>query len=159
MEESKIVLSLLLPADKNTAKAVHPAMGAFDDPAAGAFVRILCEITRFLIAGANMSGKTKLSQERTHLIVVVALVQTHALWLISRWFRSGNDDAIQSGLHQFHIMAVGTFNCQAQRHTLTVSQQRPFRSLLRAIRWIVSGFFPHPVALWSSPRPYSTMST
>lgn len=123
MEESEIVLSLLLPTDKNTAKAVHPAMGAFDDPAACPLVGIACQVARFFITGANMSGKSEFGQDRPYLIVIVTPIQTQTLWLVRGGFRSGDNNTVQRSLHQFHIMAVGSFNHQAQRYALTVGQQ------------------------------------
>jgi hypothetical protein len=83
---------------------------------------------------------------------VVSFVETKMLSLASRWFGSPNGLAVEGALQKANVMRVGTTHLDAQGDTASVSKHRPFGAQFAAIGRVSAGFFPRPVAIWSSPR-------
>ena len=55
-----------------------------------------------------MGGKTEVVKDVAHLVVVVALVQTHTLRFRLGRFGSVYDDPHKGRARQFHIMSIGS---------------------------------------------------
>jgi hypothetical protein len=51
-------------------------------------------------------------------------------------------------------MRVGAADLYAQRYAVPIGQERSFDAEFATIGRVFPGFFPRPVATWSSPRPY-----
>jgi hypothetical protein len=103
-----------------------------------------------------MGRKAKLLQCRPHLVIVVAFIQAHPLRLLFCRRGSLHHYALHGGAHQFHIVTIGSVHHQPNRYPVTLRQQGAFHSRFAPVGRIGTGFFPRPVALWSSPRPCST---
>jgi hypothetical protein len=89
-----------------------------------------------------VSGETERAQQRPHLVVIVAFVQTHPLRLGFAWLRPLNDDTLQRRSYPFHIVPIGAIHRQTDPNAMPPGQQTPFRALFAAISRIVSVFFP-----------------
>src|SRR6266545_1591297 len=153
------MLGLLLPAHQDAPKAVHPTVAAFNNPAAGALTSLTRDLLGFFATCANVGRKAKLRQDRPHLVVVIAFVQTHALRLLCAGFGTRNHDAFDRGTQQFHVVPVGAVNRQPNRDAVALGQQAALDAALGAVGRIGAGLFPPRAALWSLPRPYSASSS
>src|SRR5512135_2663210 len=100
-----------------------------------------------------MGGKAELPQEVADLVVVIGLVQTHPLRVLLGRLGTLDDDTFQGRAAQFHIMAIGSLNRQANWDSMSLREQAAFHPALAPVSGIGAGFFPRPTALWSSPRP------
>ena len=107
MEESKIVLPLLVPANQDPAKAIHPTMRAFHHPSSGSDPHLAFECPRFCATGPDMSRKAKLFERVPHCGVVIALVQTPPLGLFLGGPRARDDHAVHGVFDQFHVGPIG----------------------------------------------------
>src|SRR5277367_5422257 len=87
----------------------------------------------------------------------VAFVETKML----RLFRSGlgalHRDRVQRSGDQFLVRHIGAFYGDGQRHAAAIDQRRALDAEFAAIGRVFPGFFPHPAAPWSSPRPCSAI--
>ena len=139
MKKSQVVLSLLLPADQQAARAIEPRMGAFDDPSTSTSTRMQDFVLFFLSTATQMWHVAMFLDDLQADRIVIASIQAQMLRLffIRRW--SGNDDAFQGGAKQLHVMAVGSINDESQRNPRSISQQAPFDSPLAAICGIFAG--------------------
>ena len=118
MEESKIVLPLLVPANQDPAKAIHPTMRAFHHPASGSEPRLAFERPRFFAACPDVGGKAKLLERVPHFGVVIALVQTHPLRPFPGGPRARDDHAVHGGFDQLHVGPIGPGHHHAERHPM-----------------------------------------
>ena len=90
MEEGQIVVGLFLPPNEDAAKAVHPRVGALDEPAPRFETRLLLEslglfpswassppgplpLLGLFPSGSDVRCEAKFLQQSAHLLVVVAL--------------------------------------------------------------------------------------
>ena len=65
---------------------------------------------------AHMGGEAKLFQDGIDLIVVIARIQAYPLRALCRWLWPRDHHAFESRARQFHVMPVGPFYYQANRH-------------------------------------------
>lgn len=80
MKKSEVVRWFLGPANEQTAKAVKPAMGALDDPAACFLAgRLFFFGGGFLATRADVGDKAESLCEKAYLLVVITFVQTKML--------------------------------------------------------------------------------
>src|SRR5260370_19986101 len=112
MEQGQVILRLFVPPNEQAAKAVHPGMAAFHDPTACFEARLPLDGLGLFSAWANVGGQAECTQDVAHLIIVVALVQTHPLWMLFAWLRTLDHDAFDARAHQFHIVTISSFNRQ-----------------------------------------------
>lgn len=140
-------------ADEEATKAVHPTVRAFHHPAAGAEARFSFERDCFFTPGADVGGEAKLGHDVTHVLVVIAFVQTPPLGGFGGGFGARHPHAFQGFAGQLQVMSVGTGHRQAHRHAVPLGQQAALDSGLAAIRRMGTGFFPRRAGPWSSPRP------
>src|SRR5260370_17019341 len=88
MEQGQVILRLFVPPNEQAAKAVHPGMAAFHDPTACFEARLPLDGLGLFSAWANVGGQAECTQDVAHLIIVVALVQTHPLRMLFAWLRT-----------------------------------------------------------------------
>src|SRR5436305_14216398 len=142
MKKSQIVLRLFIPSDQQTAKAVHPGMCSLHHPTTSLETGLTLDGLGFFSTLADVGSKAECVKDVTHLLIVVALVQTSSLWPLFSWLWAINDDALNGWAYKFHISAIGSLNCHADRHSMTLCEQTPLDSTLATIGRIGSGFFP-----------------
>ena len=67
-------------------------------------------------------------------------------------------DGVECGGNQFLVRHIRAFDGDGQRHAAAIDQRRPLDAEFATIGRVFPGFFPHPAATWSSPRPNSAIS-
>ncbi len=77
------------------------------------------------------------------------------LWFSRRGFRTRNRNIIERGDQKSLVMHIGAVHRHADRHAPTVDQHRTLDAEFATIGRVFPGFFPHPAATYSSPRPNS----
>jgi hypothetical protein len=159
MKKCQVVLWLFVPAYKQPTKAVHPGMRSFHHPTARFEPGLLFDGSGLFSSWAYMGGKAECVQDVAHLLVVIPFVQTHPLRVLFGWLWTLDDDAFDGRPHQFHIVAIGSLNREADGHPMPFREHAAFDATLASISGIGAGFFPRPTGLWSSPRPYSTTAS
>ena len=82
-----IVARLLVPTDQHTPKTVQPTMRALHHPSAGFETNFLLQCLGFFPPCTNVGREAKLLQEVSHLIIVIAFLQTQPLRRV--WGRGG----------------------------------------------------------------------
>src|SRR5215469_777288 len=107
MKKGQVVLGLFVPADEQATKAVHPRVHSFHHPTARFEPSLLFDGAGFFSAWADMGGKAEFAQEVAYLVVVIALVQAHPLWLLLCRLGTLDHDAPDRRAHQFHVMTGG----------------------------------------------------
>jgi len=127
MQEGGIVFSLLLPTDENTPKTVHPTMRSLHYPTPCPFASFSLQHLGFLAARTNGFRKAKFLDRVTYFLVIVTLVHAHALWFLFGWFWTVNHNALDGFTYQFHVIAIGPFDSEADGHTIPFGQQAAFR--------------------------------
>ena len=98
-----------------------------------------CTEARFAFDGlgffapcVDVAREAELGQGIAYLLVIITLVQAHALRLVRRWLRPLHDDTFQGGTHQFHVRAVGAGHDQTDGHTMAFGQQAPLDPVFTA---------------------------
>ena len=159
MEKGQVILRLLVPADKQPTKAIHPGMRPFHHPTTCFVPGLPLNGSGLFSSRTNMGGKAEFVQDVAHLLVVIALRQTHPLRLPFSCLGTLEDDALDGRSQQFHIVTLSSLNREANWHPMSLREQAAFDAILAPISRIGADFFPRPTALWSSPRPYSTTAS
>src|SRR4029453_16311898 len=144
---------LFIPAYQDTSEAVHPRVGPLHHPPPGLLACFLFDCLCFLATRPNMGGEPKLLQNIAHFLIVIPFVEAHTLRLRLCWLRALDDQAVERGPHQFHVMAIGTLPHQAKGDAVALSQQTAFDPAFGAIGRVGAGFFPLPGVPWSWRRP------
>jgi hypothetical protein len=80
------------------------------------------------------------------------------LRLFRRRFRTLDGNVVERRTHQLLVRYIGTGHGHGQRYAAAIDQRRAFDAELATIGRVFPGFFPHPAATWSSPRPCSAIS-
>ena len=150
MQQSQVVFGFLAPADEQAAKAMDPAVGAFDDPAAGFDPGVAFELLGLHTPGAQMQGELKLPGQVPHLRLVVALVQAEPSWVLAGGAWPLDADIFQSFPRQLVIVAVGSGGDHAQWKALGFGDHTAFGAALGPVGGVGAGFFPRPREPWSS---------
>lgn len=158
MKQGQIIHRFLLPADQNPPEAIHPAMGTLDHPSPGFKSRAALDGLSLLSASTDMRRISKLVDQISHVIVVVAFIQAQTLGRTIRRLWARNRNAFQGFFHHPHVMAVGPINSQTHRNTGGFTQHASFYAAFGSVRRIWPGFFPRPAGLWSWRHP-STVTT
>ncbi len=89
----------------------------------------------------------------------IAFIEAKMLRLFGGGIGALDRDGVERGGNQFLVRHIGAFDGDGQRHAAAIDQRRAFDAELAAIGRIFPGFFPHPAATWSSPRPCSAISS
>jgi len=151
MEKSQVILWLFIPTNKESAKAIHPRMRPFHHASACFEPRLPLDRLGFFPAWANVSRKAEFAQDVTHLLVVVAVVETHPLRLRLGRLRTLDDDALDGRVDQLHVMTVRSLNRQADWDSMPLREQAAFHAALAAVGGIGAGFSPPRGALVIAP--------
>src|SRR3990172_12004688 len=116
MKQTEVIRGLLLPPREDAAEAVHPTVCPFHHPPACPEGGLSLDGLGFLAASPDMRGVTKLIRQCSGFLVVVPLVQAHALWAVPRWRRTLDRDAFQGRLHHLEVVAIGSVNFPTHPH-------------------------------------------
>lgn len=153
MQQTEIICRLLFPSNQNSTESVHPTVCSFHDPA----TRFeLCESPDqlgFFTARANVRRESEFLDQFTDLVIVIPFVQAQVLRFVQRGSGSFDGNAGDCFPRQFEIVDVRSAHRQSDRDPAALDQKTSLGSGFGSIRWIRTGFSPHPAALWSSPRP------
>src|SRR5258706_7635374 len=122
MEKGQIVFRLFVPTNQQTAKAIHPRMTPFHHPAPGLEASFSLDRLGFFSSWTNMGRKAELTQDVAYLVVVIALVQAHSLRLLLCRLWTLDHDALDRRSHQFHIVAIGSLNAQADGDPMSLRE-------------------------------------
>src|SRR5215510_807722 len=157
MQKAQIVAYLLVPTDQHAPKTVHPTMRALHHPSAGFETSFFLQCLGFFPPGPNMSRETKLLQEVSHLVIVIALIQTQPLRRV--WSRVGSlySDLLDSLACHLEIIAISAVHSQTDGHATAVGEEAAFGAALAAVGRILTHLFPPREELWSSRRPLRAM--
>src|SRR5579871_6880210 len=79
VQHGDVRLGLLLPAHQDATEAVHPAVGALDDPTVCLLARLLCDLLGLLATPPDMGSEAEFLQQLPNLVILESLVETHAL--------------------------------------------------------------------------------
>ncbi len=158
MQEAHVICDFLFPAGQEPPRSVDPGVRALHFPATGfpmTALRLRClsalgRDVRYVMTPANFTFNR---------FAGVSFVQTKMLWFSRRGFRTWNRNIIECGRQQFLVMHIGAVDRGSKRHAMAVDQHRTFDADLATIGRVFPGFFPHPAAICSSPRPHSATSS
>src|SRR5258708_28360936 len=139
MKKGEIILHLLLPTYQEPAGAIDPGMRAFHYPAAGTMTRDHDFFLLFLPTAANMGHIVMVLRFLSVDWIIVSCIQTQMLRLLFTRLRTRDDNPIQGGKEQFHIMTVGPFDDDRQGNPSSVGQETALRPQLAAIGRIGTG--------------------
>src|SRR6185312_8907071 len=158
MQEAQVVRDFLFPADQQAPGAVEPGVGAFDFPAASraAAAFRLRGLICFARHVRRIASRLSLAIDG---FAGVPLVETEMLRLLGSGLGTFNWDGIQRLGNQFLVRHIGAVDGDAERHATAIDQRRTFDAQFAAIGRVFPGFFPHPAAIWLSPRPGSATSS
>ena len=155
MEEACVVCDFLFPADQQSPGAVEPGVRALDFPPSGFAMTGF----RFRALGRNVRYVMTAADFALDRLTGVSFIQAEMLWLALRGLWTLHWNVVVRGRHQFLIVHIGAIHRGRQRHATTIDQHRTLDAELAAIGRVFPGFFPHPAAIWSSPRPCSAISS
>ena len=158
MQESQIVSDLLFPADQQAARAVRPGVGAFHDPAARPTATTLRNRGTFAFLG-DVDRVSSTTRCLAHRFGIVTFVRTEMLFLARRRLWAPHGNVLNRFSNQLLIMHIRAGDSDANGHASPLRQHRALDPQLATIRRVSPGFFPHPVAPWSSPRPNSATAS
>src|SRR5215472_4195119 len=149
MEKGQVIFRLFVPTDEQAAKAVHPRMRPFHDPTPRFEARFSLDGFGLRSSWANMGGKTEFAQDVTHLVIVIALVQAHALRLLLGRLWTSTTILPMVGRTSFISWRL------APSIVRPMGSPCPSESLLRLTPLLprsvgLGPVFSHPTGLWSS---------
>ncbi len=87
MQKNDVVFWFFLPADQDATKVVHPTMSAFYHPTPRPLTSLPGQFLGFFAPRLNMPRKSKFGQKIVDFLIIVILIQSHALRLLV-WFCS-----------------------------------------------------------------------
>ena len=93
MDQSTVVLRLLLNANEQLAETVEKRVSDFNDPASGLEVRVTLYFFALLTSGTNMGGI--LAYLNGPGAACIASIQAEILWMLLTDCRTRNNDFIQ----------------------------------------------------------------
>src|SRR4051794_1414514 len=88
----------------------------------------------------------------------ISFVEAKMLRVLLYRLRTLDRNAVERPCHQLLVRHIGAFQGDRQGHAAAIDQRRPFDTDFAPIGRVFPGFFPHPAATWSSPRPCSAIS-
>ncbi len=159
MQHTRVILRFLLPTNENATVAIHPTVCPFSHPAASLKPRGTTDQLGFLSARTNMCREPEFPGQVTHFVIIIPFVQTQVVRLVPRRPGSFHGNAFDRLPRQLEVVDVCPRHGQTHRNTVRVGEQTSLRAGFASIRRVGPGFFPRPVAPWSSPRPYSAKTS
>src|SRR2546428_8747248 len=157
MQKTQIVTHLLVPADQYPSEAIHPTMGAFDDPPSRLETCLVLERLRLFSSCPDVGGEAKLVQEVSDFVIVIALIQAQPLRRVGSRVWALCSDTLNGLARHLKVIAVRPVHCEADGHAMAVGEHAALGARFPAIRRILAHLFPPREALWSSPRPSPAM--
>lgn len=136
MQHGLVIFGLLFPSGQDPAKAVHPAMRPFDDPAMGFEVRVFTGV-RLLFTGLDMRLVATALQIRFQPARFVTFVQTEPEFLSRTPCLKG----IERIRNQFDVVSVRLSDDQRQGKPVGVRHQAALYALFPPVRGIATCFF------------------
>jgi len=158
MKQRQIIYGFLFPTRQYAAKAIHPAVCSFYNPATSFETSLMFNRLCLLTARTNMSGIAKRFHQIPHVTRIITFIKTHTLFFSFRRLRSFHWNTFYSCLGHFAIMSISTFNRQANRYSRTFSKQTAFNAFFGPVRRVWAGFFPRQAGLLSWRRPSTAMT-
>src|SRR5262249_27257311 len=107
MQKAQIVAHLLVPTDQHAPKTIHPTIRALHHPSAGFETSFFLQCLGFFPTCSHMSRAAKLLQEVSHLVIVIALIQTQPLWRVRSRVGPLYRDLLDSLARHLAIIAIG----------------------------------------------------
>jgi hypothetical protein len=139
MKEGEIILHLLLPPNEEPTGAIEPGMAAFHHPAAGTITRDELFLSLLFSPTAHVRLGMPCKQFLVDRSRVVGSIQAHLLGMLRCGLGSADDQTIQGGSQQAHVMTISSSYDHSQRNSCSISQQAALGSLFAAIGRVGSG--------------------
>ena len=130
VEHGEVGVGAFLPAGEDTAEAVEPGVGAFDDPAAGAEAGLVFDRLGFFAAATDVGCEAELAGELVHLGVVVALVEAETLRSLPGRLGSFDRDRLDCLPGELEVVQVRARCCDRDRDALTLGEEAPLSPFL-----------------------------
>ena len=134
-------------------------MRSFHNPSPCFEARIRFPLRFFLSSRFDVWAIVPTPEKLANVLGVVRLVETDVLMPAAVWLRTFDRDAVEGCFKQSNVVRVRTAYFNPQRHAATIGKHRSLSSQFATIGRVFAGFFPHPVATWSLPRPRFANST
>ncbi len=158
MQEADVICDFLLPPYQQSSRPVKPGEGALNFPTAR-LVATAFRLCRFCAFEWEMGDVVAAESRLFAGLADIAFVEAEMLGLVSRGFRAMDRDVVERGGQKFLVMHIGAVHRHTDRHAPTVDQHRTLDAEFATIGRVFPGFFPHPAAICSSPRPGSATSS
>ena len=146
MHQRQIILSHLVPTNKNCPIAVEPTVCALYHPTPGFVAFLLLDGLGFLISTDNVGAVTPFGTIVTNYFAIIAFIQAQMLGLILSDWWPGYYNALVSPFKQFTVVAIDSGH-HSQRRTTPVYPQAAFGADFSSVSGVWPGFFPHRVGL------------
>ncbi len=159
MKHGEVRVLANFPPDENASESVHPAVGPLDDPSSCLDAGLALEFLLLFAPAAHVKCEPVGSSDSPRLLVVECLVQAEALGRSLRRPRASHWDAVDRFRHQFVVVPIRPVNRQTEGHARAIDQEAAFGTVLGAIGWVWSGFFPPRGAPSSWPHPSTSNSS
>jgi len=159
VEHGQICISSNFPANKQSAKAVHPRMSALAHPSARLFSSASLQLLDLFAPRTDVSSEVEFIRQVSDLVIVVAFVEAEILGSFGRRFGSAHWDAFERVPRHFEVVPVGPIDGKANWNTTRFNQDASLGPELGPVGGIGAGFFPLPREPWSSLRPSTTISS
>ena len=138
VEECEVVLGFLLPSDEESAVAVEPGEGAFDDPAVCVLGGVVGESGRFVVACFDDRGDVEGVADFDHRALAIAAVKAHnasALRQVGGFELLGIERLAQ----QQEVGGVGCGDHDRGGDAAAVYQETAFRAVLGSVGGVGAG--------------------
>ena len=158
MQEAQIIRGFLFPANQQASRAVGPRVGSFHNPSAR-FASSASRHCGTLAFARNMRDVSSTLGTAPHRLRVVPFIGAKMLLVtpFRRWTFYG--DALKCFCDQLLIVHIRAGHGDSDGNPRAVCQHRTLDTQLASICRVFPGFFPLPVAPWSSPRLNSATSS
>src|SRR5262249_7880001 len=98
-------------------------------------------------------------QNLPYLLVIIAFAQAHPLWLLGGRHWTGDDQVLEGGAHQLHVMPIDAFYYQTDGNPLPLRKHAAFDAGLASAGGLGPRSPPPPAPPCSSPHPLPASST
>lgn len=148
-------------ANKNRAALREPRQRALDNPAA----RLHAARCATLLSMANRLNASLVAVFETGVVagrIVVAAIETQALWTTQRGLRTLHHDGVNCGRQELGIVHVGRGDDHAERSPVAIDDHAAFGAVFPAIRGIGADSVPPcralPIAASAACQFQSTLA-
>ena len=139
LDQSEVVLSLLLPSYQEPPELVEPGRTPLHDPP----LRLVAPHgVLHLSPVAHVRYVLPLDHPSLYLRVVLPLVQAEVLRMVAAWGRPRDDDAVQGLERRLHVVRVGPSDHSGEGRPPLVGQDVPLRTELAPISGVGTCTFP-----------------